>query len=169
VQSKGRTGAGGGSAPSAVIRIDSTGKVVAKMPRLDVEEGARAPIRMMIAEELKVVPDRIDLEVAPPRQACGTGAMLDLLAACNVRVIRGVSHLLAELGATARAMLVAAAAEHWGVDAGSCHAHEGEVIHTPTRRKLSYGELAIDAALLPVPTEVALKAFEGEWQCLSSS
>jgi isoquinoline 1-oxidoreductase beta subunit len=54
-------------------------------------------------------------------------------------------------------MLIAAAAKRWGVDVTSCRAQEGEVIHTPSGRKLSYGELAADAAKMPVPTNVALK------------
>ena len=70
--------------------------------------------------------------------------------------------LLGEAGATARVMLIAAAAERWGVDARSCHAHDGEVIHTPTWRKLRYGELAIDAAYMPIPNEVELKAPRAE-------
>ena len=54
-------------------------------------------------------------------------------------------------------MLVAAAAKRWNVDPGTCRAQSGEVIHTPTGRKLSYGELATDAAETPVPEKVTLK------------
>src|SRR5260370_25999573 len=60
-------------------------------------------------------------------------------------------------GAAARSMLVAAAAQTWNVDAASCRAHRGVVTHTPTGRRLGYGELADRAATLPVPTQVALK------------
>ena len=62
-----------------------------------------------------------------------------------------------EAGATARIMLVAAAAKRWNVDPGTCRAQSGEVIHAPTGRKLSYGELAADAAETPVPENVTLK------------
>ena len=54
-------------------------------------------------------------------------------------------------------MLVAAAAESWGVEAGSCHPEKGAVTHPATGRKLGYGELAAKAAGLPVPEKVALK------------
>src|SRR4029077_7869224 len=50
------------------------------------------------------------------------------------------------------------AAKRWGVDANSCRAQDGEVIHTQSGRHLKHGELAADAAKLPVPTNVALKA-----------
>src|SRR5262249_56666564 len=64
---------------------------------------------------------------------------------------------LRRTGATARTMLVAAAAETWSVDTASCRARRGVVTHTPTSRKLSYGDLAEKAAKLPVPAQVALK------------
>ncbi len=60
-------------------------------------------------------------------------------------------------GATARTMLVSAAAKRWNVDPASCRAHGGEVLHAPTGRRLTYGELAADAASMPVPATVALK------------
>src|SRR5207244_2099111 len=64
---------------------------------------------------------------------------------------------LRRAGATARAMLVAAAAASWNVDPASCRAHKGVVTHTPTRRSLTYGVLAARAAALQVPDKVTLK------------
>ena len=52
---------------------------------------------------------------------------------------------------------MAAAAKRWNVDPVSCRAQSGEVLHAPTGRSLKYGELAADAALMPVPEQVALK------------
>jgi CO/xanthine dehydrogenase Mo-binding subunit len=54
-------------------------------------------------------------------------------------------------------MLVSAAAKRWNVDPASCHAQSGEVLHAPTGRRAKYGELAAEAARLPVPDNVALK------------
>src|SRR5262245_64306565 len=54
-------------------------------------------------------------------------------------------------------MLVSAAAKRWNVDARSCRAQGGEVLHPPTGRRAKYGELAADAARMPVPKNVALK------------
>jgi isoquinoline 1-oxidoreductase beta subunit len=67
-------------------------------------------------------------------------------------------------GATARTMLVSAAAASWNVPADSCRAENGEVLHPPSGRKLSYGALAAIAAVLPVPEKVPLK----EIRCSSS-
>src|SRR3989449_7371767 len=60
-------------------------------------------------------------------------------------------------GATARTMLMAAAAKRWNVDPASCRAERGAVIHTPSHRRLSYGALAASAAALPIPDNVVLK------------
>src|SRR5262249_7600757 len=64
---------------------------------------------------------------------------------------------LRKAGATAREMLIAAAAEKWGVGPGSCRAQDGMVIHTPTGRKVGYGNLVEQASRLPVPKDVPLK------------
>src|SRR5262249_11381098 len=58
---------------------------------------------------------------------------------------------------TAVTMLVAAAAKRWNVDAATCRAERGAVLHPPTERRLAYGELAADAARMPVPEGVGLK------------
>ncbi len=63
-----------------------------------------------------------------------------------------------EAGAVARTMRIAAAAKRWQVEPAACRAERGQVIHDPSARKLGYGELAADAAALPVPDKVALKA-----------
>jgi isoquinoline 1-oxidoreductase beta subunit len=70
--------------------------------------------------------------------------------------MRGAWKPLRQAGATARVMLVEAAAQRWRVDAKT-YAQDGEVIHVPTGRKLKYGELAADAARMPVPPNVTLK------------
>src|SRR5207248_4099351 len=64
---------------------------------------------------------------------------------------------LRKAGATAREMLIRAAAATWNVDPTTCHAEQGTVIHTPTKRQLSYGKLEESAAQLSVPTDAPLK------------
>jgi isoquinoline 1-oxidoreductase beta subunit len=60
-------------------------------------------------------------------------------------------------GATARQMLMAAAAQRWGVDAGQCSTENGFVVHAASGKKLGYGELAEEASKIPVPKDVKLK------------
>jgi isoquinoline 1-oxidoreductase subunit beta len=144
------------SAPNAFIRVDSAGSVALIMPRLDVRESIYTSIRMLISDELEVVPNRVEFEYAPKETFVAYG-MFHALTAGNSIAVRGSLKLLGELSATARAMLIAAAARRWGVDARSCHASEGEVIHPQSWRKLKYGDLAVDAAYGPIPKEIALK------------
>src|SRR2546425_7825336 len=71
--------------------------------------------------------------------------------------IRSSWEPLRKAGATAREMLVTAAAETWKVDRATCRAEQGFVIHVPSGRRLPYGRLAARAASLPVPTDAPLK------------
>jgi CO/xanthine dehydrogenase Mo-binding subunit len=72
-------------------------------------------------------------------------------------VRRGAWMDLRRAGAAARHMLVAAAAARWGVDAGACSTDAGHVVHPDGARRLTYGELAEEAAGMPVPAEPVLK------------
>src|SRR5262245_51855624 len=127
------------------------------MPSVEMGQGTYTSIPMLIAEELEVGLKQVKLEHAPPNEKLYFNPLLGVQATGNSNAIRGGWKPMREAGATAREMLIAAAAKRWGVDANTCRAQEGEVIHTPTGRRLKYGELAADAAKLPVPTNVALK------------
>src|SRR5437667_9769223 len=71
--------------------------------------------------------------------------------------VMGLYEPMRRAGATARTMLIAAAAERWQVDPATCHGERSAVIHAPSRRRLGYGALAARAAELPIPDNVALK------------
>ena len=158
----GNTGSIEGSTRNALVRIDGDGKVFLTIPYLGTGQGIYISIPMLVAEELEVAVNQVHLEHAPPKQGVAANETLDVQAIDNSTATCSALKLLGEAGATARVMLIATAAERWGVDARSCHAHDGEVIHTPTWRKLRYGELAIDAAYMPIPNEVELKAPRAE-------
>ena len=145
-------------APNAFIRIDGDGQVVLTMPYVEMGQGTYTSIPMLIAEELEVNLKQVKLEHAPPNEKVYANPLLGVQATGNSNAMRGAWKPLREAGATARTMLIAAAAKRWGVDANSCRAQDGEVIHAPSGRHLKYGELAADAAKLPVPANVALKA-----------
>jgi isoquinoline 1-oxidoreductase beta subunit len=153
---------GDGGARNASLRIDGDGKVFLTMPHLRMGPGICTSIRMLIAEELEVALDQVRLEHAPPQQGFAADQVLAAQAVDPSKAVRRALKLLGEAAATARVMLIATAAERWGADARACHAHEGEVIHGPTWRKLRYGQLAIDAAHMPIPRQVQLKAPRAE-------
>lgn len=144
-------------APNAFIRIGRDGQVVLTMPYVEMGQGTYTSIPMLIAEELEVNLNQVRLEHAPPNEKLYANPMLGVQATGNSNAMRGGWKPLREAGATARLMLVAAAARRWGVDPKSCHAQAGMVIHEATGRRLTYGELAADAAQMRVPETATLK------------
>ena len=127
------------------------------MPYVEMGQGTYTSIPMLIAEELEVDLKQVQLEHAPPNNKLYMNPLLGEQATGNSNAVRGAWKPLREAGATARTMLVAAAAKRWNVDPASCRAQSGEVLHPPTSRRATYGELAADAARMPVPQNVALK------------
>lgn len=143
--------------PNAFIRIGRDGQVVLTMPYVEMGQGTYTSIPMLIAEELEVGLDQVRLVHAPPNEKLYANPLLGVQATGNSNAIRGAWKPLREAGATARIMLIEAAARRWGVDAGHCRAEAGEVIHRPSGRRLKYGELAADAAMIAPPAKVVLK------------
>ena len=143
--------------PNAFIRIDSTGQITLTMPYVEMGQGTYTAIPMLIAEELEVDLEQVRLEHAPPNEKLYRNPLLGVQATGNSNAIRGAWRPLREAGAAARTMLIAAAAKRWDVEPSSCHAQQGEVIHALTGKRLTYGELAADAATMPIPDKVALK------------
>jgi isoquinoline 1-oxidoreductase beta subunit len=147
-----------GFAPNAFIRISGEGQVVLTMPYVEMGQGTYTAVPMLIAEELEVALDQVRLEHAPPDRArYGNPVVAGEQITGGSTSIRAAWKPLREAGAAARMMLVSAAAKRWNVDPATCRATRGEVIHGPSGRHLSYGELAGHAARLPVPTAVVLK------------
>ena len=155
----GEAAASGGNAfaPNAFIRIDSSGQIILTMPYVEMGQGTYTAIPMLIAEELEVELAQVRLEHAPPNEKLYANPLFGVQATGNSNAIRGAWQPLREAGAAARTMLIAAAAKRWNVDPLSCQAQKGEVLHAATGRRAAYGELAADAARIPIPDKVALK------------
>jgi isoquinoline 1-oxidoreductase subunit beta len=147
-----------GFAPNAFIRIGGDGQIALTMPYVEMGQGTYTAISMLIAEELEVELKQVRLEHAPPNEKLyGNPLLGGIQATGNSNAIRAAWQPMRQAGATARTMLVAAAAKRWRVDPASCRAQGGEVLHTPTRRSVKYGALAAAAARMPVPESVVLK------------
>jgi isoquinoline 1-oxidoreductase beta subunit len=129
------------------------------MPYVEMGQGTYTAIPMLIAEELEVELKQVRLEHAPPNEKLyGNPLLGGIQATGNSNAVRAAWQPLRQAGAIARIMLVSAAAKRWNVDdAATCRAQSGEVLHAPTGRRATYGELAADAARMPVPKNVALK------------
>jgi len=144
-------------APNAFIRIGSDGRVTLVMNQVEMGQGTYTSMPMLLAEELEVGLDQVRLEHAPPNDKLYANPFFGDQETGGSSSVRGFYEPLRRAGATARAMLVAAAAQSWDVDPASCRAKRGVVTHTPTGRTLGYGALAEKAAKLPVPDKVPLK------------
>jgi len=144
-------------APNAYLRVDRAGKVAFVMPHIEMGQGTHTSLPMLIAEELEVDIGKVALEHAPADDKVYANPLLGAQITGASTAIRGMYVPLRQAGATARVMLVTAAAQRWMVDPSSCRAEQGVVVHAPTGRKLGYGQLVDAAAKLPVPEKVALK------------
>jgi isoquinoline 1-oxidoreductase beta subunit len=145
-------------APNAFIRIGRDGQVALIMPYVEMGQGTYTSISMLIAEELEVDLTQVRVEHAPPNEKLyGNPLLGGVQATGNSNAIRASWQPLRQAGAAARTMLVSAAAKRWNVDQASCRAQSGEVVHAPTGRSIRYGDLAAEAASMPVPESVALK------------
>jgi isoquinoline 1-oxidoreductase beta subunit len=147
-----------GFAPNAFIRIERDGQIILTMPYVEMGQGTYTSIPMLIAEELEVDLKQVQVEHAPPNDKLyGNPLLGGIQVTGNSNAVRAAWQPLRQAGATARTMLVSAAAKRWNVDPASCRAQSGEVLHAATGRSSKYGALAADAARMPVPENVALK------------
>ncbi|HEX4105340.1 MAG TPA: molybdopterin cofactor-binding domain-containing protein [Rhizomicrobium sp.] len=144
-------------APNAFIRVGGDGKITLVMPQVEMGQGVYTSIAMIMAEELDADFSQVVLEHAPPDEKHYANPMLGVQATGNSNSIRAFWKPLRTAGATTRAMLVAAAAQQWGVDPASCTTSNSQVIHANSGRKLGYGTLAGRAAALSPPANVVLK------------
>jgi isoquinoline 1-oxidoreductase beta subunit len=144
---------GGQFVPNAFIRISPDGKVTVFSARPEVGQGIKTSLPMIVAEELgadwrsvNVVSAQLDPAFGPQFAGGSQSTPTSYTA-------------MRKMGAAARAMLVEAAAQTWGVPPGECAAADSRVRHAPSGRSVPFGDLVAKASTLPVPAEdsVALK------------
>ena len=142
--------------PHAFVRITSDDVVTIIIGKSEMGQGIYTGLPMIVAEELDIDPQRVRVEVAvgpafnhPFMKMQFTGGSNSTISSFDA---------LREAGALARAMLLAAAAQDWGVDIATLRTDDGVV--TDGRRRASYGSLAATAATLPAPQSVEPKARE---------
>ena len=144
-------------APDAFILVDRDGRVTVTVPQVEMGQGTFTSFPMLVAEELEVGLDQVRVAQAPPSDQLYTNPLVGFQVTGGSTSIRAFYEPLRRAGATARTMLMQAAANQWGVDLNTCRAENGKVIHGPTGRTLAYGALVDQAATLTPPEEVAFK------------
>src|SRR5580698_7142680 len=125
-------------APNAFIRIDKAGTTTLVMPQVEMGQGVYTGVAMILAEELDADVAKIVLEHAPPNEKLYTNPLLGMQATGGSTSLRAFWTPLRTAAATARAMLVQAAAEQWRVAPATCTTARGEVAHQASNRKLTY-------------------------------
>ncbi len=142
--------------PSGFISIDAQ-DITFIIPNVEMGQGIYTAEAMLIAEELEVRIDQIKVVPAPPNPELYMTPLLHFQGTGGSTSIRSWWEPLRKAGATARMMLVTAAANRWKVDPMGCIAADGRVSHSETGRSLAYTEIASEAAVLPPPADVTLK------------
>jgi isoquinoline 1-oxidoreductase beta subunit len=154
---EGLPSAGGAAfAPDAWIRIGADDTVTVLVDRSEMGQGVSTALPMLVAEELDADWSSIRYEFAPANEAYYNPLVMGQQLTGGSTSIAAAWRPLREAAAKARLMLVAAAAARWKISAAQCRTDNGAVF-APDGRRLRYGEVAADAASLPVPASVHLK------------
>jgi len=144
--------------PNAFLRIDKSGQVTVYFARQEMGQGVNTSLPMIIAEELEADFKNIKVEIVEfgtfPLGEVSFGNPHDT---GGSQSIPQSWDLLRKAGATAKAMLIAAAAKEWGIKPEQCAADKGTVVNTINMATMSYGSLVCKAAEMPVPAQVTLK------------
>jgi len=147
----------GAFAPNGFIRINPTGAVTLVMPMIEMGQGVYTSLSMLLAEELEVRLDQIQVQHAPPNHALYANSIIGIQNTGGSASVRAFWTPLRQAGAVGRNLLITAAAKRWNVDPATCRAKDGVVFDASGAKHLSYGALANAAAKLPVPPTANVK------------
>lgn len=155
--------AGGAAAQAAdpevnawvVVRPDDT--IVIRIARSEMGQGSLTGLAQLVAEELEANWAKVTTEYPTPGQNLARKRVWGNFSTGGSRGIRESENYVRKGGAIARTMLVQAAADQWKVPVAECRAANSVVTHTPSGRTLRYGQVAVAAARLQPPADVALK------------
>lgn len=144
--------------PGAFVRIDADDTVTVFAKHLEMGQGVYTGLATIVAEELDADWSKVRVEGAPAdAKRYNNLAFGPMQGTGGSTAIANSWDQLRKAGATARAMLVSAAAQQWNVPVGEIAVSDGVVSHKASKHSARFGELVADAAKLPVPTEVKLK------------
>ena len=143
------------NSPNAWIKIGTDNSVTVMCARSEMGQDVYTSMTMLVTEELEVYINKVKVEFAPPAEVY-INALLGGQLTGGSTAVRDAWEKLRKAGASARMMLVAAAASEWGVDASQLKAANG-MVTGPGGKKATYGQLAAKAATMEVPKDVPLK------------
>jgi isoquinoline 1-oxidoreductase subunit beta len=144
-------------APNAFVRINPDGMVTFTIPQVEMGQGIYTALSMILAEELDAPFEHVKAVAAPPNDKLYGNPLLGFQVTGGSTSVRAFWKPMRIAGATARAMLVQAAATKWSVDPASCRTENGEVLHDVSAQKAPYGDIVQAAAALTPPQDPPLK------------
>src|SRR5215468_7808245 len=142
---------------TAWIVIAPDDEVTIRVAKSEMGQGVLTALAMLVAEELECDWSKVRTEFASPHENLARGRVWGDMSTGGSRSIRNSEVMLRKAGATAREMLIAAAAAQWQVPAAECRAKKSVVVHAASGRTLRYGAVAEAAARVPPSTQVKLK------------
>ena len=144
--------ANGGREVTAWVVIHPDDTVVIRVARSEMGQGSFTALPMLVAEELACDWSKVTAEFAPPHENLRRRRVWGDMSTGGSRSIRTSQEALRRAGATAREMLIAAAAARWNVPASECRAANSVITHAPSGRTMTFGEVAEAAAASRRPT-----------------
>jgi isoquinoline 1-oxidoreductase beta subunit len=152
---------------TAWIVIAPDDRVTIRIARSEMGQGITTALPMLVAEELGCDWSKVQTEFVAPEENLRRSRAWGDMSTGGSRSVRTSQDFLRKAGATARAMLIAAAAARWNAPAHECSAANGVISHAPSRRTLRFGEVAAAAAAVAPPKNVRLKA-PNEWTLIGT-
>ena len=152
-----QSGGVAGTEVNAWVVVHPDDRIVIRIARSEMGQGTLTGLAQLVAEELDADWARVTTEYPTPGQNLARNRVWGNFGTGGSQGIRQSNDYVRKGGATARLMLVQAAAEAWGVPVTECKAASSVVTHTPTGRSTSYGKVAAAAGKLQPPATVTLK------------
>jgi isoquinoline 1-oxidoreductase subunit beta len=153
---------------NAWIVIHPDDRVVIRIARSEMGQGSSTGLPMLVAEELECDWSKVSIEFASVSESLARNRPWGNMSTGGSRSIRESQEYLRKAGATAREMLIAAAATDLGVPGGECRAANSVITHIPSGRRTTFGKVAAAAAKLDVPKDIRLKA-PGAWTLIGKA
>src|SRR5215467_11882202 len=153
---------------TAWIVIRPNDEVLIRVARSEMGQGSSTGLPMLVAEELECDWRKVRTEFVSSAENLKRNRVWGSMATGGSQSIRASQEYLRKAGASAREMLIAAAAQRWKADAADCDAENSTIIHRPSGRKVRFGQVAQAASKLEPPAEVKLKDPK-DWNLLGRS
>ncbi len=152
-----KTGAAERTEVNVWVLVNSDDTVVIRYARSEMGQGSMTSAPQLVAEELDCDWNKVRIEYADTNEHVRRKRAWGNMGSVGSQTIRNSQDYLRKAGASARAMLIQAAANDWGVPAGECAAVKGVITHAASKRRTTYGKVAMAAAKLDAPKDVTLK------------